>query len=733
MNDAVVIDDHRVRLEKRIGKGGEGEVYRLTGDAKHAVKLYTVADVAEREKKIHAMIRAGLAQHAPQVAFPLAVARTASGKFAGFLMRLVSDHKPLHELYSPGSRKNHFPRADYRFLVRTALNIAKSVASVHKIGCVIGDINHSSILISNAATVSLIDSDSFQLARDSQIFLCHVGVPEYTPPELQGLPLGSVPRTANHDAFGLAVVIFQLLFMGRHPFIGTVRRGELPPLPEAIRDFRFVYTEDRDVGMDQPPGTPALSDFPKAIGEAFEAAFGPGTKNRRPDAVAWITALAELEASLEQCTEEKLHWYPREASDCPWCVMERELGATLFVPYIPPAQLAIHQFDPGAGGFDLAAVWRQIEAVSIPRRAGLNPSASVPPANTSASLAAFKTQQKLIFSFRVIAALAAALLVIFLPSAWVFAIPFAGYALFGKPKATPITVDTLRRQYVEVEGRWQHSLIAWHKRIGVDDIEHQLATLREAKRAYENLKDEELAQRTEYHRQRRHRQLHAFLDGFEIRVAKIKGIGPAKQAALASYGIDTAADVESARISNVPGFGPALSAALIEWRRKTESKFTYNQNPNDIDQQQLARISSQIQSKASTLRRTLLAGRANLETLVNRTKAMAEIKDAEFSRLASLREQIRADIQYLGGAIPNVPAPPPASVQRSAPSPAASPPRSAPTPLPVLSPPHGTPAARPCPRCGSTMVRRVARRGRFAGNQFWGCSRYPICKGTRNN
>ncbi|WP_201152524.1 topoisomerase DNA-binding C4 zinc finger domain-containing protein [Rhodovulum sulfidophilum] len=30
------------------------------------------------------------------------------------------------------------------------------------------------------------------------------------------------------------------------------------------------------------------------------------------------------------------------------------------------------------------------------------------------------------------------------------------------------------------------------------------------------------------------------------------------------------------------------------------------------------------------------------------------------------------------------------------------------------------------------MVLRRARKGRNAGNQFWGCSGYPNCKGTRN-
>jgi restriction system protein len=34
-----------------------------------------------------------------------------------------------------------------------------------------------------------------------------------------------------------------------------------------------------------------------------------------------------------------------------------------------------------------------------------------------------------------------------------------------------------------------------------------------------------------------------------------------------------------------------------------------------------------------------------------------------------------------------------------------------------------------CPQCGKVMVLRTARRGANAGNQFWGCSAYPGCKG----
>jgi restriction system protein len=37
-----------------------------------------------------------------------------------------------------------------------------------------------------------------------------------------------------------------------------------------------------------------------------------------------------------------------------------------------------------------------------------------------------------------------------------------------------------------------------------------------------------------------------------------------------------------------------------------------------------------------------------------------------------------------------------------------------------------------CPKCGSEMVMRTAKRGPNAGDSFWGCSGYPKCDGTRS-
>lgn len=43
-----------------------------------------------------------------------------------------------------------------------------------------------------------------------------------------------------------------------------------------------------------------------------------------------------------------------------------------------------------------------------------------------------------------------------------------------------------------------------------------------------------------------------------------------------------------------------------------------------------------------------------------------------------------------------------------------------------------TAAAPSCPICMKAMIRRTAKRGASTGNEFWGCSGYPSCRGTRS-
>lgn len=51
----------------------------------------------------------------------------------------------------------------------------------------------------------------------------------------------------------------------------------------------------------------------------------------------------------------------------------------------------------------------------------------------------------------------------------------------------------------------------------------------------------------------------------------------------------------------------------------------------------------------------------------------------------------------------------------------------------AAAPPHPQPAPTPatCPTCNAPMVRRVAKTGPHAGKEFFGCPRYPACRGIR--
>ena len=259
----IIIGKNRASVAELIGRGGEGEVYAIKDCSDLAVKIYNLNLRSIREDKVRAMVGEGLAVKTSLVAYPGEVVTDRSGNFLGFVMRLVSGYRPLHELYSPKSRQRHFSKVDYRFIVRAALNVARAVGKVHQTGCIIGDLNHSGVLVAQDATVALIDADSFQFSLNGKAYPCVVGVPDFTPPELHGKNLATVQRTIEHDSFGLAVAIFHLLFMGRHPYAGRYKGPDIS-MGDAIAQNRFAFslTRQGDTQTTPPPGSLTLDIFP---------------------------------------------------------------------------------------------------------------------------------------------------------------------------------------------------------------------------------------------------------------------------------------------------------------------------------------------------------------------------------------------------------------------------------------------------------------------------------------
>ena len=287
MSQTVLVDatGHRIALGPKLGQGGEGTVYQVAGCDDRVVKIYHAnALTASRRRKLDALIALQDDTLHQIAAWPIAtVAPRASAPAVGFLMQRIAACADVHELYTPISRRQSFPDARWNFLIHTSLNLARAVNIMHNLGIVIGDINEKNIRVSPTTLTRFIDCDSYQIQDTQQIYTCDVGVANFTPPELQGHSFAGVPRSTNHDAFGLAVLIFQLLFLGRHPFVGVSRDPRDLDISQSIKAFRFAYGQHAASRLiARPPSTLPLHAVGPRAAQLFERAFAP--EGVRPDA-----------------------------------------------------------------------------------------------------------------------------------------------------------------------------------------------------------------------------------------------------------------------------------------------------------------------------------------------------------------------------------------------------------------------------------------------------------------
>ena len=126
------------------------------------------------------------------------------GRIIGFLMPRVDEGFPLHDFYTPKSRRDRCPFFNYQYLYRTARNLAAAVSRIHSRGYVIGDVNESNILVSRTALITLVDTDSFQVSDGNSLYPCPVGKPEFTPPRTPGQNLTSSPSLPRTGLFWLS-------------------------------------------------------------------------------------------------------------------------------------------------------------------------------------------------------------------------------------------------------------------------------------------------------------------------------------------------------------------------------------------------------------------------------------------------------------------------------------------------------------------------------------------------
>lgn len=599
-----------VALGRKLGTGGEGSVFEVPAVPSLVAKVYHKAQDSRKAEKLRAMVRLAVPDLLKVAAWPTATLHDRpAGPVVGLVMPKIAGFKEVHTLYSPAHRKKDFPQADWAFLIHTAVNCAVAFEAIHRCGHVIGDVNQSNVLVSAQATVGLIDCDSYQVNANGQLFPCDVGVPLYTAPELQGHNLRGLVRSHNHDRFGLAVLVFHLLFMGRHPFSGRyLGRGDMP-LERAIGEYRFAFGRAAG-GSDMAPPVHSLplSAVTPDLARLFERAFSKVSlqPNARPTAAEWIAALNAFKKQLKACSFDPGHKFAAHASVCPWCDLMHQGAPNFFVA------VSVYHGISGlsVARFTLAAVWDQIERVPAPRSGYQRPpvgSASVAPSALPADVPIQMPKRVVVsgsFLQKMTAWTAACAGVLIVSVALSRALGLFSFVTCLVFAVWWLILETMRRaeektMNAELEQglkalqreRRRRTEAYEHAREGLANAEahwnrvasNHVAYFAAKKKELQALKDWHVSLRAGYDAD--YRQLQAgmrsmqfaqFLQQQFISDHQIPGIGTTREAVLRSYGIETAYDVNQQTVLEVPGFGPALTTNLVQWRQQVEGTFRFD-------------------------------------------------------------------------------------------------------------------------------------------------------------
>jgi hypothetical protein len=373
--------DRRVLpLGTMLGEGAAGKVFSIPAMPGAAAKLYHGEEEARKhEAKVEAMIAnppdlppaLHNGKRFPQIAWPQAKLYDRTGKFIGFLMPEIdfARSSSLVNLLQKNSRRVEKLSEYYGYRVLVARNLASVFAELNRAGHHMIDMKPANLrFYPSVSWMAVVDTDGFSIAGNHGRIPADQLSDEYIAPENWKRPVRELG--VEQDLFALAVIIFQLLDNGVHPFAGgsVGTRGQATDLQARILDGLYPYAIKPRAGL--VPSTASVHRmFKRGTRELFDQAFLPGGK--RPSAVQWRDHLDQLMAQLVPCSakpDEHVHF----GAGCGFCQHETRVEAARNKPQ--PARRGAAKRDPRK----VTKMPPQVPAV-IPQRLRPMPMMSVPP------------------------------------------------------------------------------------------------------------------------------------------------------------------------------------------------------------------------------------------------------------------------------------------------------------------------------------------------------------------
>lgn len=286
------------RLKDLLASEGEGSIWSIESAPDIVAKIYHAAPDARHVSKLRSFEQLPFRDHRDKVRFasPMDVVYSTDGLLGFIMIRAVGPQ--MIYLCSRQLRAQLDWTIDKAFLLSIAANVAEAFVIAHDAKCIIGDVNPKNIIVDSEGSITIIDCDSMQIPNPQDAadpYRCTVGMPEYQPPELTSF---DVRRTRNHDAFSLALLLFNLLYDGHPPYLrGNVpgMAGPVESTQDAIRlgTYIFRYPEDR-----RPYAL--RGQYSKTVDDLWDRVFDVGHADpaARPAASEWVTALREVHPQL---------------------------------------------------------------------------------------------------------------------------------------------------------------------------------------------------------------------------------------------------------------------------------------------------------------------------------------------------------------------------------------------------------------------------------------------------
>ena len=326
--------------ETLLGEGHEGTVWTVKDHQYLAVKVFHGGLMPARTKaKLLVMMSQAPTTRcrAYRIAWPLELTSEKGKRTStGYLMpRLDQEqHREIGAYFNRMRRDRRIAQRGKGYSMIHMLTIARNLAqladTLHERRIIIGDLSSRNVRANDHGQVALIDVDSMQVTdTDGQVYRCTVGTPEYCAPERQGMIFDKIDKTTADDEFALAVMIYQLIFQGRHPFAGIPTLNQTEPesasIQERIRKGQLIH-DDAESGYQ-----PTRPDSIIWAATPFKRQFRAGLARTPPRYTAkqWMQDIDRTAERLKQCPANPGHQYFGNRA-CTWCRYQKATGRDPF-------------------------------------------------------------------------------------------------------------------------------------------------------------------------------------------------------------------------------------------------------------------------------------------------------------------------------------------------------------------------------------------------------------------